>query len=65
MDKCADKCGTQVNKLCWTTCIGLPGAAANLAVCAANVGCVGVSEADNLVMNVYEYVQDLARERLQ
>jgi hypothetical protein len=38
--KCADKCGLQVNQTCWGGCVGLFGPATNVALCAANKGCL-------------------------
>ena len=40
LKKCADKCGEKLNQSCWTLCLGLPGAAANVALCAVNQGCI-------------------------
>ena len=43
---CANKCGEKLNQTCWTLCLGLPGAAANVALCAVNKGCI--SNASNM-----------------
>jgi hypothetical protein len=40
LHKCEDKCGAKVAVSCWTLCIGTPGAAANVATCAVNQGCL-------------------------
>ena len=40
LKKCADKCGEKLNQSCWTLCLGLPGAAANVCLCAVNQGCI-------------------------
>ena len=40
LDKCADKCGVKLNQTCWTLCLGLPGAAANVCICAVNQACI-------------------------
>lgn len=51
--KCAGQCGVQVNELCWTFCLGGPGAAANCAICAVNQNCLtNVSEADKLGLSL-------------
>lgn len=42
--KCADKCGLKVNQTCWGGCVGLFGPATNVALCAANKGCLAASE---------------------
>lgn len=46
LEKCEAKCGAQVDVSCWTLCIGLPGAAANVATCAVNQGCLKSSIMD-------------------
>jgi hypothetical protein len=38
--KCAAKCGEKVNQTCWSLCLGVPGAAANVCLCAVNQGCI-------------------------
>lgn len=40
LNKCAAKCGEKVNQTCWTLCLGVPGAAANVCLCAVNQGCI-------------------------
>lgn len=53
LKKCADKCGEKLNQSCWTLCLGLPGAAANVALCAVNQGCISnISKFDNIGLNL-------------
>jgi len=40
LNKCATKCGEKVAQTCWTLCLGVPGAAANVCLCAVNKGCI-------------------------
>ena len=40
LNSCAAKCGEKLNQSCWTLCLGLPGAAANVCLCAVNKGCI-------------------------
>ncbi len=41
--KCEAKCGQKVNQICWSFCLGGPGAAADVALCAVNQGCLANS----------------------
>jgi hypothetical protein len=43
LKKCAEKCGEKLNQSCWTLCLGLPGAAANVALCAVSQACIAKS----------------------
>jgi hypothetical protein len=53
LKKCADKCGETVAQTCWTLCLGLPGAAANVALCAVNQGCLaGSTQIDLIGLNL-------------
>lgn len=53
LNKCAGQCGEKVNQTCWTLCLGLPGAAANVALCAVNQGCISnVAKIDKVAMNL-------------
>ena len=38
--KCEAKCGAAFNPICWTFCLGGPGVAADVAICANNQGCL-------------------------
>lgn len=40
LEKCANKCGLKVDQVCWGGCVGLFGPATNVALCAANKGCL-------------------------
>ncbi len=40
INKAADKCGEKINQVCWIQYVGFTGAAANLALCVANSGCL-------------------------
>lgn len=44
LEQCADKCGIKVDQVCWGGCVGLFGPATNVALCAANQGCLASSE---------------------
>ena len=51
--KCVDKCGEKVAQTCWTLCLGVPGAAADVALCAVNQGCLSnVSKIDSIGLNL-------------
>lgn len=53
LKKCAKQCGEKIAQTCWTICIGLPGAAANVATCAVNQGCItSVSKLDVVGLNL-------------
>jgi hypothetical protein len=43
LEKCANKCGLKVDQVCWGGCVGLIGPATNVALCAANNGCLASS----------------------
>lgn len=49
LNKCATKCGEKLNQTCWTLCLGLPGAAANVCLCAVNKGCIANVTKDDLM----------------
>lgn len=40
---CADRCGLKLNQTCWAGCVGLFGATTNVALCAANKGCLAAA----------------------
>ena len=57
LKKCADKCGEKLNQTCWTLCLGLPGAAANVALCAVNKGCISnVSKWDRMGLTLMQAI---------
>lgn len=57
LKKCADKCGEKLAQTCWTLCLGVPGAAANVCICAVNTGCIsGISKFDTLGLNLMEAI---------
>ena len=57
LNKCANKCGEKLNQSCWTLCLGLPGAAANVCICAVNQVCIAsVSVADRLGLNLMDFI---------
>ena len=61
LNKCANKCGEQLNQTCWTLCLGLPGAAANVAICAVNQGCISsISKADRLGLTLMGAIDNFA-----
>jgi|688.fasta_scaffold111835_1 hypothetical protein len=63
LKKCAGQCGEQLNQTCWTLCIGLPGAAANVALCAVNNGCISsVSKIDMIGLNLMQAVHAISQE---
>ncbi len=43
LEKCANKCGLKVDQVCWGGCVGLFGPTTNVALCAANKGCLAAS----------------------
>jgi hypothetical protein len=58
LKKCAEKCGEQVAVSCWTLCLGLPGAAANVATCAVNQKCLSnVSIVDRVGLNLMTAIE--------
>ncbi len=44
LETCANKCGLKVDQVCWGGCVGLFGPTTNVALCAANKGCLAPSE---------------------
>ena len=53
LEKCAKQCGEKVAQTCWTLCLGTPGAAANVCLCAVNQGCLSkVSKLDTIGLNL-------------
>ena len=61
LKKCATKCGEKLNQTCWTLCLGLPGAAANVALCAVNKGCISsVSDIDTFGLTLMAAIQNLS-----
>jgi hypothetical protein len=61
--KCADKCGEKVAQTCWTLCLGLPGAAANVALCAVNQGCLSGTVADKLGLTLMSAIETYNSEK--
>ncbi len=59
LKKCAEKCGEKVAQTCWTLCLGLPGAAANVATCAVSQGCItnGVTMTDRIGLNLMSAIE--------
>jgi hypothetical protein len=43
LKNCSVKCGLKVDQVCWGGCVGLFGPATNVALCAANKGCLNNS----------------------
>ena len=57
LEKCANKCGEKLNQTCWTLCLGLPGTAANVALCAVNKGCItNMSKVDRLALSLMQTI---------
>jgi hypothetical protein len=59
LKKCANQCGEKVAQTCWTLCLGLPGAAANVALCAVNQGCLAgeVTMIDRIGLNLMTAIE--------
>lgn len=58
LKKCANQCGEKVAQTCWTLCLGLPGAAANVALCAVNNGCISnASNVDKLGLTLMNAIE--------
>lgn len=56
--KCADKCGEKVAQTCWSLCLGLPGAAANVALCAVDKKCLAnVSKFDKVSLTLLSAIE--------
>ena len=63
LKKCAEKCGEKVAQTCWTLCIGVPGAAANVCTCAVNQGCIkNASKIDMIGLNLMQAVHAISQE---
>jgi hypothetical protein len=60
LEKCADKCGIKVDQVCWGGCVGLFGPATNVALCAANQGCLS-SSSDYSFESVGRLIDQLLR----
>jgi hypothetical protein len=59
LKKCAEQCGEKVAQTCWTLCLGLPGAAANVALCAVNQGCIkNSSEVDIIGLTLMQAIEN-------
>ena len=57
LEKCAAKCGEKLNQTCWTLCLGLPGAAANVALCAVSAGCIkNMSKVDRAALTLMQAI---------
>ena len=57
LEKCAVKCGEKLNQTCWTLCLGLPGTAANVALCAVNKGCIAnMSKVDRAALTLMQAI---------
>lgn len=66
LKKCATKCGEKVNQTCWTLCLGVPGAAANVCLCAVNVGCIANSSvADRLGLTLMNAISNFESNNIQ
>ncbi len=60
LKKCAAKCGEKVAEACWSLCLGLPGAAANVALCAVNKGCLnGASKWDRIGLTLMSAIENI------
>ena len=60
LNKCEAKCGAKLDQTCWTLCLGLPGAAANVALCAVNQGCISnISQADRMGLTLMEVIDNI------
>lgn len=60
LNKCATKCGEKLNQTCWTLCLGLPGAAANVCLCAVNQACISnVSKADLMGLTLMQAINNI------
>jgi hypothetical protein len=58
LEKCAKQCGEKIAQTCWTLCIGIPGAAANVATCAVNQKCItNISKIDNVGLNLMQAIK--------
>jgi hypothetical protein len=58
LKKCAEQCGEKIAQTCWTLCIGLPGAAANVCTCALNQKCItNVSKFDQVGLNLMQAIE--------
>lgn len=63
LSNCAEKCGEKVAQTCWTLCIGLPGAAANVCTCAVGKGCIkNASKIDVIGLNLMEAINAISQE---
>lgn len=57
LNKCATKCGEVYDQSCWTFCLTVPGAAANVCICSVNQGCITkISAADRLGLNLMDFI---------
>lgn len=66
LKKCAQKCGEKVNQTCWTLCLGVPGAAANVALCAVNQGCISnASVVDRAGLSLMNAISNFESKNLQ
>lgn len=60
LKKCAEKCGEKVAQTCWTFCLGSPGAAANVALCAVNQGCLSnTSKWDRIGLTLMSAIENI------
>jgi hypothetical protein len=58
LEKCAKQCGEKVAQTCWTLCIGIPGAAANVCTCAVSQNCITkITKIDRLGLNLMEAIE--------
>ena len=63
LKNCAAKCGEKLNQSCWTLCLGLPGAAANVALCAVNQGCIAkISQSDKIGLSLMAAINNISSE---
>lgn len=62
LEKCADKCGIKVDQVCWGGCVGLFGATTNVALCAANQGCLNQAETKDITFeDLGRFIDELLR----
>ena len=60
LNKCEARCGAKYDQACWTLCLGIPGAAANVCICSVNKGCIPkVSELDRIGLTLMQVVNNV------
>lgn len=64
--KCANKCGEKIAQTCWTLCLGITGAATNVALCAVNQGCItNASAIDRAALTLMHVIENFQTKNLQ